>query len=74
MSGFVRQYYSKEEFTHETIKKSNKEYDGFISGSDMIWNLEVNGNDFSYFLDFAEDSKKSFLMVPLLGNHGQKNQ
>lgn len=57
---FVRQYYSKEEFTHETIKKSNKEYDGFISGSDMIWNLEVNGNDFSYFLDFAEDSKKKF--------------
>ena len=55
---FAKQYYSREKYTLKTIPKANKMYDGFISGSDMIWNLDVNGYDYSYFLDFANEGKK----------------
>lgn len=57
---FVKDYYSHETYTHATIKNTNAQYDGFISGSDMIWNMDINGNDFTYFLDFAKDTKIKF--------------
>ena len=65
---FVRLYYSKEKYTIETISKANKKYDGFISGSDMIWNLDVNGYDYSYFLDFAYEGKKKIAYGSSIGD------
>ena len=29
-------------------------YNAIIAGSDQIWNLECSGNDYAYFLDFAD--------------------
>lgn len=65
---FARQYYSKEKYTLKTIPKANKMYDGFISGSDMIWNLDVNGYDYSYFLDFANEGKKKIAYGSSIGD------
>lgn len=39
------------------IEKSNNNYDCFIVGSDIVWGLDVTGNDMSYFLDFTYDDK-----------------
>ncbi|MCC8107088.1 MAG: polysaccharide pyruvyl transferase family protein [Clostridiales bacterium] len=46
------------------VKKSelgmlNNQYDIFVTGSDQVWNLECSGEDWSYFLDFAEDEKRN---------------
>lgn len=49
---------SNRKYKKEQLKDANKEYDCFITGSDQVWNLNVNGNDTSYFLDFVTDSKK----------------
>ena len=65
---FDRQYYSKEKYTLKTIPKANKMYDGFISGSDIIWNLDVNGYDYSYFLDFANEGKKKIAYGSSIGD------
>lgn len=54
---FAQDLYSKRSYTRDTICDANKEYDLFISGSDMIWNLDVNGGDTSFFLDFTEAAK-----------------
>ena len=65
---FAKQYYSREKYTLKTIPKANKMYDGFISGSDMIWNLDVNGYDYSYFLDFANEGKKKIAYGSSIGD------
>lgn len=48
---------STNKYNRQNIALANMEYDAFISGADMIWNIDVNGNDFSYFLDFADNHK-----------------
>lgn len=35
-----------------------KEFDAFIVGSDQVWNPEINGDDKTYFLDFADNQIK----------------
>lgn len=55
---YVELLYSKEKYNIDNISDSNDIYDGFISGSDMIWNLEVNGYDFNYFLNFVNENRK----------------
>ena len=54
---FAQNFYSKHKYTRDNICEANKEYDLFISGSDMIWNLNINGGDTSFFLDFTETGK-----------------
>lgn len=49
---------SKEHYQADTIAQANECYDGFISGSDMIWDLGITGNDFTYFLAFAAPEKR----------------
>lgn len=60
MKHFMDKYmtFSKDEYTKETIKKSNKVYDKFVVGSDMVLDLEINGYDMSFYLDFAEPKKR----------------
>ena len=45
-----------------TIVEKNKlvemDYDIYVSGSDQIWNLDLNGYAWEYFLDFVPDHKK----------------
>lgn len=50
--------YSNQFYNHNDIHSANNQYDGFISGSDMIWNLDVTKNDYSFFLDFVAADKR----------------
>lgn len=36
----------------------NESYDYFVVGSDQVWNFEIILDDYTYFLDFVNDSKK----------------
>lgn len=66
---FVKRYemLSDKTYTRKNISESNSDYKKFIVGSDILWNLSISGNDFSYFLDFAEDCKKKFSYATSIG-------
>lgn len=49
--------HSKTVYSKYTIKESNLMYDGFVAGSDQIWN--PRSLDTTYFLDFADENKKT---------------
>ncbi len=48
----VSEYYDR-----KSIKRANDKYDVFVTGSDIVWGLVITGNDYSYFLDFANNDK-----------------
>lgn len=56
-----------ETYSKETIKKSNNFYDTFIVGSDIVWGLSITGNDFTYMLDFVEESKCKLAFASSVG-------
>lgn len=44
--------------TKDELITLETEYDRFIVGSDIIWGLDITGNDYTYFLDFVTGKKK----------------
>lgn len=52
---------SKEVFNKNNITKANEKYDIFITGSDQVWNLDLN-DDYNYYLKFVnnKNSKNSY--------------
>lgn len=44
-------------YNRENIIEANADYDCFIVGSDIVWGMDVTGNDTSYFLDFVLGNK-----------------
>ena len=54
-------------YTKDTIVNCNKEYDIFLSGSDMIWELNVTGGDTTYLLDFVVDNRKKYAFSSSFG-------
>lgn len=61
-------FLSSERYNKATISNANEVYDVFISGSDMIWNLDVNGMDYSFFLDFAKKEKIKLSFASSIGD------
>ena len=53
---------------HRTIKMLNEQYDIVITGSDQVWNINMYDFDFSFFLDWVNNSKKVAYAVSLGGN------
>lgn len=51
------------------IEQANDQYDTFLVGSDIVWGLNVTGNDFNYFLEFAHDNKKKIAFGSSAGLH-----
>lgn len=49
---------SKEVYSNENIKNANIVYNKFIVGSDQVWNTQLTGNDFNYYLEFVRESSK----------------
>lgn len=64
---FEKPMYGQKEYSITNIKEANLEYDGFIAGSDMIWNLNVNGDDMTFFLDFVDSDKKKIAYAASVG-------
>lgn len=49
---------SLESYDKTTIKNANCKYDKFISGSDIIWEMNVTGEDYTYLLDFVDEKDR----------------
>lgn len=45
-------------YTTQTITQSNQDIDLFITGSDQVWNMGLNGEDWHYTLDFVESTNQ----------------
>lgn len=56
-SNFDKLYKTTKVYTAENIQNSNEELDAFVVGSDQVWNPIITGNDYNYFLPFADKSK-----------------
>ncbi len=50
-----------------TIASVAEKYDRIIVGSDQVWNVDITGNDKSFFLDFIEDDKKKYSYAASVG-------
>lgn len=50
--------FSKESYDRESIKNVVNIYDKIIVGSDMVFELGINGGDMSYYLDFVPANKR----------------
>ncbi len=55
---FVDSYVTGPELTREQLPSLNSRYDFFLTGSDQIWNPDIQQGDYSYLLDFVEDDYK----------------
>lgn len=62
------QQISDKVYNRETIKESH--YDIYIVGSDQVWNMNLNGNDLTYILDFVSKPKRK---VSYAASFGYKN-
>lgn len=49
---------AKEELKKDQLAALNDKYDIFLSGSDQIWNPEIQQGDYYYLLDFVKDPDK----------------
>lgn len=59
--------YGKKKYNIDSISEANNSYDVFISGSDMIWNLDVTNHDWTYFCNFVRNGKKRFAYGSSIG-------
>jgi hypothetical protein len=60
-------YVSKQQFNEETIHNTNKIYDGFVCGSDQVWNPTLTSLSGMYWLTFADKEKLKFAYAPSIG-------
>lgn len=58
---------SKEEFKEDSMDIANDFYDGFVCGSDQIWNPELVGTNSIYWLNFANKGKIKIAYAPSIG-------
>jgi len=64
---------SKNVYTPENIREANEDYDGFITGSDQVWNLNITGEDYNFFLKFVEDDKRKIAFSASTGEKWDLN-
>ena len=65
--------YSQLKYCKDTIRTANSNYDVFVSGSDMIWNLDVTAHDWTYFCDFVDERKKKYAYGSSIGGRWEAN-
>lgn len=58
---------SEREYTEKNIAESNDIYDGYICGSDQIWNPDLVKVDSMYWLAFARPHKIKIAYAPSVG-------
>lgn len=54
-------------YSRDNIADANAVYDKFIVGSDIVWETNVTGKDFSYYLDFVSDPEKKYAYAASFG-------
>ena len=58
VNAFIDSYAPSGQLKREDLAELNDRYDIFLSGSDQIWNPQIQQGDYSYLLDFVNDPKK----------------
>lgn len=58
---------SQRHFAAEEMEEANSLYDGFVCGSDQVWNPVLPGADERYRLRFAAEDKLKFAYAPSVG-------
>lgn len=58
---------SERDYLDGDLSSANEIYDGFVCGSDQIWNPELVELDSIYWLRFAEKGKKKIAYAPSVG-------
>lgn len=58
---------SDEVYSEDTIAQANEVFDGFLCGSDQIWNPANVGLDSMYWLGFAKPGKLKIAYAPSIG-------
>lgn len=64
---FIRPYCTATKYDRSNIGSVNNVYDGFISGSDIIWNLDIS-DDNNFFLDFCGGGVKRIAYAASVGD------
>lgn len=59
-------------YNRDNIKDANDIYKTFIVGSDIVWGMNITGNDFTYFLDFTDENKKRISFSSSIGTAWEK--
>ena len=60
-------------YSEENIADANKEFDGFICGSDQIWNPANTSLDSMYWLGFVDKNKLKIAYAPSIGIENAEN-
>lgn len=60
---------SKKTYSEESIYEANDDYDGFVCGSDQIWNPSISAIDSIYWLKFSVPDKLKFSYAPSIGSY-----
>lgn len=58
---------SSKRYNNSNIQICNNDYDVFISGSDQVWNMNLNGADYNYLLEFVKDDTKKISYAASFG-------
>lgn len=58
---------SQRHYAPAEMNEANEMYDGFVCGSDQVWNPVLPGADERYRLRFAADDKLKFAYAPSIG-------
>ncbi len=64
---FRKQYFKVSETEYDKNNISTNEYDVIVVGSDQIWNLNITGNDLSFYLPYKNSKQKKFSYAASLG-------
>lgn len=64
---FRKKYFNFSPFTYDKTTIRNNDYDIVIVGSDQIWNLQITGNDLSFFLPYTNRNQKKYSYAASLG-------
>ncbi len=56
-----------EKYDKDNISSIENKYDCIIVGSDQVWNTDITGNDYNYFLSFIKDKEKKLSYAASFG-------
>lgn len=74
MQNFINTYLniSEQVYSEDTIAEANQNYDGFICGSDQIWNPTLGSLESMYWLHFVGQGKLKIAYAPSIGSFNIK--
>lgn len=69
LEGFKAKYckISEKEYSSKDISLSQTEYDRFLVGSDIVWELNVTGGDTAFYLDFLDEKSRKYAFSSSFG-------